>query len=36
LFGDEFERKAKTKLEATAALKKSIYPASGKPKADVF
>jgi len=36
LFGEDFGEKAKAKLEAAAALKNSIYPASGKPKQTGF
>ena len=32
LFGEDFVEKAKTKLEAAAALKKTVYPSSSKPK----
>ena len=36
LFGEEFGGKAKTKLEAAAALKKTVYPPSSKPKQSGF
>lgn len=36
LFGEDFGEKAKAKLEAAAALKKSIYPSSSKSKQTGF